>query len=185
MGTYEREEWCGGHHKRFLIDSDTGKIIADAYEVYRISSAESALRKKCRAELLACLEPLFGKVFTNSETGKKARFSKNTANKISSDKAITKTVVNGFSVKDHFEAAKNIKQIFEAAEFVGTFEDRSCDPNILAIHRFQKEIELSGKKSCIAYLTLKEVKKDGSRIYTQELLLKKYPLHERKGLEEP
>ena len=112
----------------------------------------------------------------NKNNGFKARFSKNTANKIASDKAITKSVVNGFSVKEHFEAATNIKNIFETADFIGTFPDSSNDPNILAIHRFQKEITLESRKKCVAYLTLKEVKKNGSRIYTQELLLKKYPL---------
>lgn len=108
----------------------------------------------------------------------KARFSKNTANKLASDKAITKSVVNGFLVEEHFEAAQNIKQIFEEADFVGTFSDGRTDPNILAIHRFQKLILLSSGKKCIAYLTLKEVKKEGNRIYTQELLLKNYPPHE-------
>ena len=55
---------------------------------------------------------------------------------------------------------------------------KNAAPNIVAIHRFQKEIELSNGKKCVAYLTLKEVKLGGTRIYTQELLLNKYPQHE-------
>ena len=171
-----KDEWQGGHHRRFWVDKDTGAIIADAYEIYHISKAESTIRKKCREKLLFDLSFLFGKMIENKNKGFKARFSKNTANKIASDKAITKSVVNGFSVKEHFEAARNIKDIFESADFIGTFPDVSGDPNILAIHRFQKEIVLESGKKSVAYLTLKEVKKNGSRIYTQELLLKKYPL---------
>jgi hypothetical protein len=171
-----KDEWQGGHHRRFWVNKDTGKIVADAYEIYHITHAESVVRKKCREKLIADLSFLFGKMLENKNNGFKARFSKNTANKIASDKAITKSVVNGFSVKEHFEAATNIKNIFETADFIGTFPDSSNDPNILAIHRFQKEITLESRKKCVAYLTLKEVKKNGSRIYTQELLLKKYPL---------
>ena len=173
-----KEEWFDGHHKVFWIDLDTGIKIADANEVNKISYEEYLLRKECRSALLTSVSNLFGKVFTNTSTNMKARFSKNTASKISSDKAITKSVVNGFSVQEHFEAAENLKGIFETADFIGTFSDTKNDPNIVAIHRFQKEIELSNGKKCVAYLTLKEVKLGGTRIYTQELLLNKYPQHE-------
>mgnify|MGYP007069921041 CR=1 FL=1 len=172
-----REEWHNGHHFQYFVDINTGEIIADAYKIYKISHAEHETRKQCRENLLKVLESLFGKMFFNTKKNMKARFSKNTANKLASDKAITKSVVNGFSVEEHFEAAQNIKQIFEEADFVGTFSDERTDPNILAIHRFQKQILLSSGKKCIAYLTLKEVKKEGNRIYTQELLLKNYPPH--------
>ena len=62
------------------------------------------------------------------------------------------------------------------------FDDDSRDPNIIAIHRFKKDFILTGGKECIAYLTLKEVKKDGTRIYTQELLLKKMSPVQGRGL---
>ena len=173
-----QDSWENGHHIQYWVDKNSYEIVANAYEIYKISHKEHFIRKKCRAELLLSLSPLFGKVLTNKEKSLKARFSKNTANKIASDKAITKSVVNGFTVENHFEAAENIRQIFEQAEFIGTFPDSAGDPNIISIHRFQKAIELSNGKNCIAYLTLKEVKKEGNRIYTQELLLNKYPPHE-------
>lgn len=170
--------WENGHHKRFWIENETGIKIADACEIYRISYDEHLLRNQCRQIFINSINYLFGKVLTNLDANVKARFSKNTASKISSDKAITKSVVNGFSVEEHFEAAENIKQIFELAEYLGSFPDDRGDPNIIAIHRLQKDIELSNGRKCIAYITLKEVKKAGNRIYTQELLLNKYPPHE-------
>lgn len=173
-----QDTWENGHHIQYWINKRTKEVVSNAYETYKISHKEHQERKKCRAELLLSLTSLFGKVLTNKDKGLKARFSKNTANKIGSDKAITKSVVNGFSVNDHFEAAENIKQIFEQAEFIGSFPDSSEDPNIISIHRLQKNIELSNGTKCIVFLTLKEVKKEGSRIYTQELLLNKYPPHE-------
>ena len=167
--------WEEGHHKVLWVENETGRIVADACEIYRISYEEHLVRQSCRQSLIICLTPLFGRVFTNIDVNIKARFSKNTVSKIASDKAVTKSVVNGFTVEEHFEAAENIKQIFEQSEYLGSFPDKKNDPNIVAIHRLQKSIELSNCKKCIAYITLKEVKKDGNRIYTQELLLNKYP----------
>ena len=170
-----KDFWEEGHHSVFWVDNNSGKIIADAFNVYHISYEEHLVRHACRQSLMLCLTSLFGKVLTNKDANIKARFSKNTVSKIASDKAITKSVVNGFSVEEHFEAAENIKQIFEQAEYIGSFPDKKKDPNIISIHRLQKNIELSNCKKCVAYITLKEVKKDGNRIYTQELLLNKYP----------
>lgn len=178
METEIKDIWQNGHHKRVIIDSCTGEVIADTYETYHISHEEHEVRKQCRQSFLLALQYLFGKVLTNKDCNMKARFSKNTANKLASDKVITKSVVNGFLPQDHFEAAENIKGIFEFAEYLGTFPDDSNDPNIIAIHRFQKCIQLSNGRDCVAYITLKEVKKEGSRIYTQELLLNEYPPHE-------
>lgn len=127
-----KEIWQDGHHKMLFVDEDTGVVLSDAYESYHISHAEHEIRKECRADLLNA-----------------------------SDKAITKSVVNGFLPQEHFEAAENIKGIFESAEYIGSFQD---DSN-------------SSGRNCIAYITLKEVKSEGSRIYTQELLLNEYPPH--------
>jgi len=149
-----KDVWENGHHTKIIVDSKTLSFIANAYEEYKITHTEYITRKQCRASLLCVLSKYFGKVFTNKDSNIKARFSKNTANKLASDKAITKSVVNGFLPEEHFEAAENIKGIFEQAEYIGSL------------------------KKCIAYITLKEVKKEGSRIYTQELLLNEYPPHE-------
>ena len=173
-----KDVWENGHHTKIIVDSKTLSFIANAYEEYKITHTEYITRKQCRASLLCVLSKYFGKVFTNKDSNIKARFSKNTANKLASDKAITKSVVNGFLPEEHFEAAENIKGIFEQAEYIGSFDDDSEDPNIIAIHRLQKDIILSNGKKCITYITLKEVKKEGSRIYTQELLLNEYPPHE-------
>lgn len=143
--------WINGHHQRYWVSDETGEKVADAYAVYRISPKESRLRNVSRAEFLTAVSVLFGTVFTNKHNDFKARFSKNTANKISSDKAITKSVVNGFTVENHFEVAKNIKTVFEQSEYIGMFDDKKHDPNVLAVHRFQKKIELSDGKGCFVF----------------------------------
>lgn len=176
--------WADGHHQRYLVDRITGKKVCNVYEAYCISPKESRCRKSCRAVFLDSVSDLFGMVFTHADSGCKARFSKNTANKIASDKAITKSVVNGFSVEKHFEAAGTIKSVFEQAAYAGMYSDRKHDPNIIAVHRFQKDMTLSDGEKCFAFITVKEVKKDGMRIYTLELLKKKCPL-QTQGNEEP
>ena len=176
--------WADGHHQRYLVDRITGEKVCNVYEAYCISPKESKYRKSCRALFLNTVSAWFGMVFTHAGSGCKARFSKNTANKIASDKAITKSVVNGFSVEKHFEAAGTIKSIFEQAEYAGVYSDRKHDPNIIAVHRFQKDIVLSDGEKCFAFITVKEVKMDGMRIYTLELLKKKCPL-QTQGNEEP
>ena len=50
------------------------------------------------------------------------------------------------------------------------------DPNIIAMYRFQIPIKLSSGKMGFAYITTKEVKIHGNRMYSIELLLNKKSL---------
>ena len=167
------ETFKDGHHEKYKID-ENGNLL-DAYKSYKITHTEYIARTELRKSLEEKLNPLFNYVFENKKCQMKVRFSKNSFGKITSDKAVTKSVVNGFSLQEHFETCEKIKEIFEEAEFVGSFPDRKNDPNIIAMHRLQKCVELSTGKKCFAYLTMKEVKKEGNRFYTMELLIKKYP----------
>ncbi|MBQ9206756.1 MAG: hypothetical protein IJ158_08600 [Treponema sp.] len=174
-----KDEWENGHHRRVWIDRN-GRVIADAYESYKVSREEYLLRNECRAILVEQVAPFLNRIIVNARHGIKVRFSKNSLGKVASDKAVTKSVVNGFSVQEHFEALADLRTIFENAELVGSFPDRNNDPNVVAMHRLQNKITLSSGKNAIAYMTLKEVKKEGNRFYTLELILEKYL---RKGME--
>ena len=124
-----------------------------------------------REKLVLSLLKYTSSVFTNISSNIHVRFSKNSISKLSSDKAIKKSIVNGFSIKDHFEAAKNIKELFENAELFGKFKDRDNDPNIIAMYRFQIPVKMG-----FAYITTKEVKIHGNRMYSIEILLNKKSL---------
>ena len=158
-----KDVWEDGHHKRFWTDAKTGMIVSDAYKIYKISHAEYIQRNECRNILSVQLKSLLNKILINKKQNIKVRFSKTSLGKIASDKAVTKSVVNGFSVQEHFEVLADLKNIFEKADFVGSFPDRNKDPNIIAIHRLQKDVTLSSGKNAVAYMTLKEVKKQGNR----------------------
>ena len=166
-----KDFWENGHHRRFWVDKGTGNIVADAYAVYKISHEEYIIRNECRLLLAKQMEPFLNKNIINKKKIIKVRFSKNSLGKVGSDKAVTKSVVNGFTVQEHFEALADLRNIFEKADFVGTYPDRNNDPNIVAMHRLQKEIKLTSGRNAFAYMTLKEVKKQGNRFYTMELIL--------------
>ena len=168
-----QDDWHDGHHKRLWVESGTERVVADAYAVYKVSRAEYLVRNGCRAILAKQVEPFLNRIIVNKKHGIKVRFSKNSLGKVASDKAVTKSVVNGFSVQEHFEALSDLRTIFENAELVGSFPDRNNDPNVVAMHRLQNKITLSNGKNAIAYMTLKEVKKEGNRFYTLELILEK------------
>lgn len=159
---------CNGKRIRRWVKND--------YKNYVISKEEAEERKNERLKLDKDLSKYTSSVFTNIKTKIHVRFSKKSISKISSDKAITKSVVNGFSVKDHFEAAKNIKELFENAELFGKFKDRDNDPNIIAMYRFQIPVRLSSGNVGFAYITTKEVKIHGNRMYSIEILLNKKSL---------
>jgi|GEM_PF-3137700 len=166
-----KDEWENGHHRRVWIDCDTNAVVANAYDAYKVLHEEYLLRNEYRAILAEQVASFLNRIIVNEKHGIKVRFSKNSLGKVASDKAVTKSVVNGFSVQEHFEALADLRRIFETADFVGSFPDRNGDPNIVAMHRLQKEITLKSGRNALAYMTLKEVKKEGNRFYTMELIL--------------
>lgn len=128
--------WTNGHHQRHWVSNETGEDSGNAADSYELSAAQHTEIAMCRLKYLSAMKNLFNSYFENLQTNKKAHFTKKSANKIASDKAIIKSIVNGYSISEHFEAAMNIKELFKNAEFVGSFSDRINDSNINAIHRF-------------------------------------------------
>ena len=119
-----------------------------------------------RAELATTLEPLIGKDIVNANDGRIAQISKKNIAKMGSDAAIQKSVNNGFSPEQHFEASKQVDSLFEKATFKQSSQDtKSTNPNVW-IHRYSAQID----KDTSAIITLKEsIDKDTTRIYTLEL----------------
>ena len=143
--------------------------------IYAPSHKEYQERFKLREELQIELKPLINKKFTNKNSGIDSNFSSSSIGKLGSDKAINKSVVNGYTAHEHFEAARQIKQLYEASDFIARFLDDRNDPNVIAMNRFQIAIILSTGKKAFAYITTKEVKFHGNRTYTIELLSNPYP----------
>lgn len=57
--------------------------------------------------------------------------------------------------QEHFEAACQIKQLYEKSDFIGRFLDDRDDPNVIAMYRFQIPITLISGKKAFAYISTK------------------------------
>ena len=164
--------WNNGHHSRHWIDNETGRDMGEA--IYVPSHKEYCERLKLRKDLQEELKLLINKKFTNKESGIDSNFSARSIGKLGSDKAVNKSVLNGYTTQEHFEAAMQIKQLYESSDFIARFSDDRNDPNVIAMNRFQIAIILSTGKKAFAYITTKEVKFHGNRTYTIELLSSPY-----------
>ena len=123
---------------------------------------------RLRKELLENLTPYFDEDIENEKTGVKARLSSNSVKKISCDKAIQKSKDNGFKVGQHFKVVNEIVELYKRADFVEQTADRNGDPNVKSMIRFQSPVTIDGKEG-FAYITVKEAKVEGKRIYSLKL----------------
>ncbi|MGX3046150.1 LPD3 domain-containing protein [Helicobacter sp. T3_23-1056] len=123
-----------------------------------------------RYELQKALKPIIAKPITNKNDGRVAILNKDGHKKIQSTKAISKSIENGFSEKQHFEVAKCLKELYENARLREITPDKNADKNI-QIPRYEAHFMLDGQPAQ-AKITLKETMKGkykGNRIYTIEL----------------
>lgn len=108
------------------------------------------------------LTPLINKEITNINTQEVATLTNKGIRKMTSDKAVAKSVANGFSEAEHFKAVEQVTKLFEKATKATSYTDPT-DIN-LTIHRYNAPFENAN-----ALLTLKEYMQDGKRMYSLEL----------------
>lgn len=108
------------------------------------------------------LAPLINKEITNINTQEVATLTNKGIRKMTSDKAVAKSVANGFSEAEHFKAVEQVTKLFEKATKATSYTDPT-DIN-LTIHRYNAPF-----KNANALLTLKEYMQDGKRMYSLEL----------------
>lgn len=178
-GCVLKDYFVNGHHQRHWVKIGTDEIVADDYKEHEFKPSETRKIHYLAKITKDLLKPYVGTMFHNKNVPGiddfKSPFSMNSIQKLTSDKAVTKTVVNGFSIEEHFEAAQNIKEIFENSDYVGTFSDDKHIENVIDIKRFQKKINLSTGKKAYAYITIKNTVQQSDKLYSVELILKKYP----------
>ena len=76
--------------------------------------------------------------------------------------------------KDYYDYVL-IKEIFENSYYIGTFSNDKNVENVIDIKRFQKKINLSTGQKAYAYITIKNTVQQKDKLYSVELILKKYP----------
>lgn len=109
-----------------------------------------------------------GTPFVNDETGIEAEINNRQRGKITSGKAQRKSRESGFSTGVHNYVAAHIRRLFKHAVHIGDYRDKNQSADILAIKRFACPVRIKGVEA-FAYMTVKELKQHGHKIYTLEL----------------
>ncbi|TLE07306.1 hypothetical protein [Helicobacter bilis] len=123
--------------------------------------------KVLRNDLIGVLSPYKTQPITNKETGMQGFITTNEINKISSKKAIDKSIANGFSRDEHFKVAQDLKSLFENSKLKESHADNKQREHI-KVHRFIQDLSINDKEAQ-AKITLFEKIEGKNRIYTLEL----------------
>ncbi|TLD91087.1 hypothetical protein LS74_010365 [Helicobacter magdeburgensis] len=124
----------------------------------------NAPTKQVKTQMLEALKPIFNQTMTSSD-GVQAYMSLKSLSKMTSDKAIQKSIDNGFSREEHLKAVLDIQRLFENAKLAQTHGDnKNLSENVL-IHRLNSELENGN-----ALITTKEsLDINKNRVYSLEL----------------
>lgn len=114
------------------------------------------------------LNGLLNQKITNKNDGRVAMISAQGRDKILSSEACKKSVNNGFSKEEHFSASEHIKELYENSAYIRSEPPQNNSADIKNYHRYVADLEVN-QKPAQALLTLKELIKDGNRIYSLEL----------------
>ncbi|WP_199770111.1 putative barnase/colicin E5 family endoribonuclease [Helicobacter bilis] len=146
-----------------------GKIDSN----FTYTTQETKDIKVLRNDLIGVLSPYKTQPITNKETGMQGFITTDEINKISSKKAIDKSIANGFSRDEHFKVAQDLKSLFENSKLKESHADNKQREHI-KVHRFIQDLSINDKEAQ-AKITLFEKIEGKNRIYTLEL----------EGLEKP
>lgn len=122
--------------------------------------------KEIKPQILAALKPIFNQTMQSADGKVQAYMSVKSLSKMTSDKAIQKSIDNGFSREEHLRAVLDIQRLFENAKLQATEPHKSGQTNAI-IHRLNSELANGN-----ALITTKEsLDINKNRIYSIELEL--------------
>ena len=124
--------------------------------------------KELRTSLKEALKDVLNKDITNKQTGMVGRISRTGVNKISSQKALNKSLNNGYTKEEHYKAGEHIKQLFSLASLREKHADYKGRAEIQAVYRFTRPIIINNKEAN-ALITMFENNQAGNKIYSLEL----------------
>ena len=127
-------------------------------------------RTKYRNNLADKLKVYVTKGVIENNTIGTTKISKHTIGKLGSDKALNKSMANGFTPEEHFDAAERVVDLYKNAELKLTQPDKDNDPNIISIKRFNQIFITCNHQKARAWITVKESKQYGHRLYSIEVM---------------
>jgi hypothetical protein len=144
--------------KKYMDEGCRRKIILSNDEFQKLKKDTEMLLKRD-----------VGKIFQNKNGERSARLYQKGAKRIVSREAINKSI----DTKIHFEAAKNIGELFEKSKKTQTSMDRAEENDIKYIHRYETDFEYDNFSYPIK-ITVKEYydETEIDRIYSIEVIKK-------------
>ncbi len=107
--------------------------------------------------------------YTNKKFKITAHLNSRSIKKLDSGKALNKSLSNGFTESEHFEAASKVNTLFQKATRMTSGKDKNGSPDIISVKRFYADFKLKSGKKATAKITVKESKQNGHTIYSVEL----------------
>ncbi len=132
-------------------------------------SVKKKINDEYRNEIKKILSKNLNKDLQNKASGTTAKLSIKGLNKMTSSVAISKSVNNGFTPQEHFEAVKNIVKLYENAELIKSHKDLKHGVEGLKINRYVAQDEFNDGTKYDALITAKETIENGQRLYSLEL----------------
>ena len=108
--------------------------------------------------------------YTNKKFNIEAHVNSRSIKKLTSEKALNKSLENGFTKTEHFEAASKAHILYKKATRMTKGKDRDSSPDIISVKRFYTDFKLKSGKTATAKITVKESIQNGHTIYSVELL---------------
>ena len=131
--------------------------------------SEKKRNNEYRKEIKEKLKNSMGKDLPNDTTGITASISSAGLNKMLSGEAIKKSVNNGFTPQEHFEAVENIVNLYKKAKLITSYPDQKYNDSKVSIKRFVAQDKLDSGTPIDALITVKETYERGNKIYSLEL----------------
>ena len=107
--------------------------------------------------------------YKNTSTGEKAKLTKNSIEKLTSGKALGKSLANGFSVSQHMEAVDRITNLYKKSSFVKQEKDWYGRKDVF-FKKYETDFKFNNGKKAKAYITIMNTKQNGDTFYSLELL---------------
>ena len=163
--TKDEQDANGNEHSpsngQFVSKGDGGEKGDGQSEKKRNNEYRKGIKEKLKNSM--------GKDLPNDTTGITASISSAGLNKMLSGEAIKKSVNNGFTPQEHFEAVENIVNLYKKAKLITSYPDQKYNDSKVSIKRFVAQDKLDSGTPIDALITVKETYERGNKIYSLEL----------------
>jgi len=146
--------WDEGEHPR----DEKGRFVSkNGSSIKDLRSRTSSIIRKKRGD------------YKNRSTGEVAKLTKNSIEKLTSAKAVWKSINNGFTAGQHMEIVGRVTALYSKASFIKQEEDFYGRKDVY-FKKYKSNFKFKNGKQGMAYITIMNTKQNGDTFYSVELL---------------